>query len=423
MRSIIIVSILAVLANASYEKVAEYYSAKDYRSAIKEAKASTSEYNNPKLHLLWAKSEEALGNTKEAMSAYERVAILDQEDSESRIALLKIYRDTKRDNLSKSMSKELLEFELTPEQRTSLELLQGEDLSSIKAKATLSIGHDSNINVSATESVLDNYNPLNSSKGELSTLFARFNGSVSYIDDLEEKGGFYLRGDVKLYYQNNFDESYYNLLVAGASAGLGYSGRAYTFYMPIVYNSIHYLERNLLNEIQLIPKMNVKIQENLFLHFNVQYTQRSYSNSQDRGMDDSSYGIGTGIYYLFSKNFIYANITLENFSSTDDIHYAYLDKDMLTASLGMSYHLNDWLVTRVDYRYRDGNYEDVSDLKDPTVTTKRRDDYHQVEVKFSHFFAKQYELFVSDRYVNNSSNYAPAKYTKNIAMFGISANY
>jgi len=423
MKSLIILSTLAVLANASYEKAQEFYDAKDYVNAIKEAKASTNEYANPKLHLVWAKSADALGEKKEAMSAYERVVMLDEKDSEARLKLVKIYTDSGRSALAKEMSEDLKNYQLTPEQRSSLELLESDDISSFKAKATLSIGHDSNINVSATSSSLDDYTGTTGNEGEISTLFARLSGSVSYVNELQEKGAWYFRGDFKAYYQNNFDARLYNMLIVGAEAGVGYAGNGYTLYLPIGYDRVNYLESDLLGQIRVMPKASVVLSHDLILNVNAKYSNRTYNELKYKGMNDSSYGVGTGLYYLFGKNFTYANILWESFSSTENIHFSYLDKQMITVNLGVNYNITDWLVSRVDYRYRNGSYDDRSNLLDITDTTKRADQYHQVEVKFSHYFNKNYELYISDRYVKNSSNYVPAEYTKNIAMFGISANY
>jgi len=423
MKSLIILSILVVLVNASYEKAQEFYDAKDYINAIKEAKASTDEYSNSKLHLVWAESEEALGHKKQAMSAYERVVMLDEKDSESRLKLVKIYSDSDRSELAKEMSEELSSYQLTPAQRSSLELLEGEEINLFKAKATLSMGHDSNINVSASSSSLDDYTGISGNIGELSTLFARFNGSASYINELQEKGGWYLRGDLKAYYQNNLDASYYNMLIVGAEAGVGYSGNGYTLYLPVGYDRVNYLKSNLLGQIRILPKVNITLNHDFILNINAKYAQRRYDGTQYKGMGDSSYGFGSGLYYLFDKNFAYANFLWESFSSTEATHFSYLDKQMFTVTLGVNYNVTNWLVSRIDYRYRNGSYDDKSDLVNPAITAKRADSYNQIEIKFSHYFSENYEIYISDRYIKNSSNYVPAEYTKNIAMFGISANY
>jgi len=422
MRILIILALLSIIVNASYIKAQEYFDKQEYKKAIAEAKASEDDYKNPKLHLIWAKSEEVYGNKKEAMSAYERVIMLDENNIEARMALLKIYKQTRRDTLAKELSKELSNYELTPSQRNSLALLKGENISSIKAKATLSMGHDSNINVSAKSSVLDDYYG-NLNKGEQSTLFARFNGSLSYINDLEEKGGWYVRGDVQAYYQNNFDAHFFDMFVGGVEAGVGYAHDNYTIYIPVGYARVNYLDVDLLAQIKLQPKINITINKHFILNINAKYSKRDYQENKYKRMDDESLAGGLGAYYLFGRDFVYGNIFYEDFSSKDINPFLYIDKSLLTLSAGINYNIKDLFVTRLDYRYRNASYDDVSDPQNLTSNTKRSDDYNQFELKLSHYFKKSYSIYVSDRYVTNSSNYIPGGYNKNIAMFGISASY
>ena len=407
---------------ADITQVEVLYQSQMYHEAIDEAKSLTSEYSNPKLHLLWAKSAEALGEQKEAMSAYERVVILDENDTQAKLALFKIYKNSKRDVLAKETREELLRYQLTPSQRSSLNLLEAQSSDEIKAKATLILGHDTNINVSADSGVLDSYFGTLGNKGEVSTFFSRFTGSVSYVNELEEKGGWHLRGDAELYYQNNFDASYYSMLVGGLKVGMGYSGEGYTLYMPIGYDKVHYLNSDLLTQITLAPTLNVKVDKEVILNVNAKYATRSYDDKY-KGMGDSSYGVGSGVYYLFDANYLYSTGKYESFSSNETVHFSYLDKKMLTFSLGVNYNLAQGLVSKLDYRYRKAFYNDGINPANAAGSAKRDDDYNQVELKLSHYFADNFELFFSERYAKNSSNYIPAKYSKNITMFGVSVNY
>lgn len=423
MKKVILFIAFAVVANASYDKAKAFYDAKEYAKAVAEAKASTDEYSNPQLHLVWGESEEALGDEKQAMSAYERVVMLDEKNVAARVKLVKIYNKTHRSNLAKEMRKDLQNYQLTPKQRSSLELIKSESISSIKAKATLSIGHDSNINVSAKADELNNYYKTTSSEGEKATLFSRLNGSLSYINELGEKGGWYARGDLKLYYQANFDASHYDMLIGGIEGGVGYAGNDYTLYLPLSYDRVYYLETDMLGQMKVAPKLTMNLSKNLIIDMNVKYTSRTYEKDIYKTMGDNSYGAGVGLYYLFGKNFLYTKLMYEDFFSTENLHYNYIDRTQVAISAGLNYNLGDIMSARVDYKYRNGSYSDRSDLLNSSVTSKRADDYNQVELKLSHYFNKSYELFISDKYMTNSSNYVPANYSKNIAMFGISANY
>ncbi|MEA2099624.1 MAG: hypothetical protein U9P72_05805 [Campylobacterota bacterium] len=423
MKVLVVLILFSVFASASYETADKYYKSGKYEDAIKELKISVDEYSNPKLHLLWAKSAEALGDIDEVMSAYERVVMLDENSVESRVALIKIYSDSGRDELLNEMRDSLQNYQLTAKQRSSLELLKTTTSDSLKVKGSLLLGYDSNININPGSKILDNYYGSSGNLDEISTLFSRFNGRLSYVNELESKGGWYGRIDLIAYYQNNFDASYYNLFLGGADAGVGYVGDRYSLYLPLNYSTINYLDKNLLDQIYFKPRVDFTLVNNFLFSLNINYIDRAYTNNEDKYRDDTTVGIGTDMYYIFNKNFLYFSVKYENFSAKESSSFKYIDKDILTASLGVNYKLTPWLLTRFDYRYRDGSYEDDIGTISKIDRTKRADKYHQAELKLSHFFTKNYEVYISSRYAQNSSNYIPVEYNKNIIIFGISANY
>jgi opacity protein-like surface antigen len=384
-------------------EVQNFYDAGDFSEAIAEARASKSEYSDPQLHLLWGKSAEALGHLDEAMSAYERVIILDEDNVDVKVALADIYNRTKRDELALDTKKELQNYQLTPEQRSSLGLIKDKDIQRIKAQAKISIGYDDNINVSNDD--------------EESTAFTRLNASLSYIDDLEDKKEWYLRSDLKVYYQNNVDAHNYDMLFSSIDLGVGYAGDGYNIYMPVGYGFVNYLDENLLDQISFEPRVDISL-DDLILNINTKYVQRNYKPSMYKIMDERSYAVGAGAYYLSGIDFTYFNFKYEKFSA-DDAQSLFIDKDLLTFVLGVNYNISDILVTRLDYRYRLGLYDDEVVAK----SEKREDSYNQIELKLSHFIDENMELYLSNRYAKNSSNNISTDYTKNISMFGLSVNY
>ncbi len=418
---------LILLANisllADITQLQTHYDNAEYEKVIQEAKASTGEYSNPRLHLLWAKSAEALGRDEEAMSAYERVTILDDTNVEAKLALMKIYRDTQRDDLAKETGAELQNYQLTPAQRASLGLLKDSDLGSLKAEIALSLGYDSNINVNPGSGALDDYYGLTTSEGKISTMFFRATGGLSYIHELQEKGGWYARGDVRAYYQENSQAYLYNLFLGSVEAGAGYGGEGYTFYLPISYDRVNYLQKDMLQQISFNPRANILISSEFIVSLNLKYTQRGYLETVDEARDDTAVGGGFGFYYLFDQDFVYFNAKYEQYSADNSTALKYIDKDMLTASMGLNYNIAPWLVGRVDYRFRQGSYDDNIGTQATPNSDKRSDDYHQVEVKFSHYLKNNFELYISDRYAKNSSNYVPAEYSKNVVMFGFGLSY
>lgn len=406
MKKIILLLIFSIPLFASIEKAQLYYDKSQYKKTIKELKKSKKEYSNPKLHLLWAKSAEALKNYDEAMHAYERAVILDEKNIEIKIALIEIYKKTSRDDLANTLSKDLENYQLSTNQLKAIKNLKETGMHSFKYNAGLSLGYDTNINISPGE--LEN---IASTTDEVATMFSRFTGSVSYINELKEKGAWYAKGSLQLYNQNNLEEDaqLYDLFFSSIDVGVGYKKDDYSVYVPIMYESVNYLDKDLLTQVKFEPRGNYTLKNNLILNGYISYVSRSFLQSEDKGRDDNSYGLGGGVYYLFSKNYTYANFKYESYSKDDEDSFAsYIDKTFFGANGGVNYNINSFLTTKFDYKFRIASYDDNG----------REDFYNQVELKLSYYFLNHFESYLSNRYISNGSNIELFEYNKNIFMLG-----
>ncbi len=169
----LIILLLSLNLFADMAELEKLYEEANYEKAIQQARELKSEYGNPMLHMLWAKSAESLGRLDEAMSAYERVVILDENNLEAKLSLAEIYNKTSRKQLALESKKDLQNYKLTPKQREMLELIKDQEVQSIKAHAKLAFGYDNNLNVSSLD--------------KKTSSFSRINGSVSYLNDFKDK--------------------------------------------------------------------------------------------------------------------------------------------------------------------------------------------------------------------------------------------
>lgn len=389
------------------------YHQRKYEAVIAEAQKSPSEYGDASLHLLWAKSAEALGKKEIAMSAYERVLMIDPDNTEVRVHLASLYADLGRDELAAEMSKSTENYQLTPAQRTALASLRRDDLQQMRASAGIAVGYDSNINISPDELDLPTIGKAKE------TIFTQFLGNLSYTHDLSEKGGWYLRGDADLFYQNNSSAHYYDLLAGSVAAGAGYSGSFYDVYLPVSYGRVHYLDRDLLQSVSVDPRINFTLAPSFILNVNARYTERSYIDKADEKSDVTISGGGLGLFWLFDNNFAYIKANYNNYSADHSDSIRFTDKDTITTALGINYALREWFIARADFRYRYATYDDkVTDSSDD-----RSDDFYQTDLKVSRIFFDTLEGSLLYRYIKNTSNYAPAEYDKNIVMLGLQYNY
>jgi len=393
-----------ILLQASYTKMQNYYQKGQYKSVLKEAKTSFSEYDNPKLHLLWAKSAQKVGKTKEAMGAYERVLILDEHNAEATEALEAIYSQTQRIGLS-----------VNPYEKASN--------GSLKSKANLALGHDTNVNANPGGDALDEYYGVIGNRGEIASSFIRFNGNLDYTYKFEEAEGWFAKSVLDFYSQSNFSAHKYDLVVGTAELGVGYASNAYSLYLPLSYNAIHYLDKNLLERYRFMPRLIVPIFNESFLDFSAIYSRRAYKHQEDKDNDASTLGLGLGIYFPVMQDLAHVNVKYETRSSDHTVADQFVNADFLSIDASLKHYFNTSFLAEVQYAYRHANYEDdIGTLSIPSSVT-RKDDFNQVNIILTYIMKKDFEMYLRNEYADNSSNYMPTQYNKNILMFGINMRY
>ena len=408
LKLLLILQLLSLIVSADIQKAKRLYKEHKYKQAIEELKYSTNDYANPQLHLLWAQSAEKLGQYEEAMSAYERVLIMDPQNRQAKQALEKIYQSSQRTELQHILT-------------GSTKSTTRSSLSTLSAKVSISGGYDTNANYSASSSVLNNYYGFNAGLGNIASLFSNLNANIHYLNDLDEKGGWFTQVDLNGYHRSNASAHFYDTLIGGVSVGGGYYTQRYTLLIPLTYNTVHYLDVSFFDDIIITPQLIYALDTNFVIHASCKYSQKTY-NKQYKGMETQNYGIGYGINYTNNKNFLDFNIFYENYSSLHTLHYLYVDKSFSLINIYYRYKINTKLDTSLNYHYRYGSYDDVSN-PGSTSLSQRTDSFNQVEVKLLYYFNKIVNTYFSQTYARNISNFIPAKYDKSVSTFGINLKY
>ena len=360
---------------------------------------------------------EAEGNKNMAQAAYERALIKDENNVDARLKLARLYNTMGMEKEASLLVKNVKKMQLNPAQRTSLAAIQESDeksLNTLNIRANLYLGYDSNVNVSPSPTILQDANV--SSDGIQSSLFTRVRADLSYLHDLGTSGGWFLRTDANLYYQNNSSAHYYDVGYARLYAGGGHRSSNYTIYVPIFYDRIYYLDRDLLQEYGVRPDLTLRLVDTLFLNLNATYKQRRYIQSNDLTRNDDMLSGGAGIFWLGSVHMMYTKLRYENYKATESTPAIFTDNSQLYAILGGIYSINDLADVELNYQYRYGDYAEVRNVK-------RDDSNHDINIIAKHNFTKSFRANIDYRYVNNRSTYDLAQYVKHEAMLGIEYNY
>lgn len=404
MKIFFIFSLMAIFTHASYIQMLNYAKQNQHQEVLNEAKYSVEDYQNPKLHLLWAKSAQKLEKTTVAMSAYERVLILEPENQEAKDALEHIYTQTHRKGLLVNPYK-------------------GSKKNKLRARASLNLGHDTNINVNASGDELDGYYGIELGLKKISTYFARTTANIMYLYNFEEYDNWFAQSSLDMHYQNNFSTHLYDLTVPTISIALGYVKDDYLFYFPISYNNINYLNSDLLNIFAFTPRMRISLQKNILWDTSVIYSQRNYINNIDIGKNASTYGLETGLYWNHNHAQFNVSAKYESRSADHNNNDRYVDADFFTLDGNVKYYFSSSSIVEAKYFFRYSDYSDNIGTKATPSDIIRNDYINELGLKFSYLVTKDMEVYLHDIYTKSLSTYIPSEYNKNVFLFGVQVRY
>ncbi len=426
---LLLVILLNTLHASTYGEALISFNKKDYEGTIQLLQNDTSSFTDIDSQILWARAEKNLSHEPLAMSAYERVLMLDESNIEASLYLAKIYKKQGLYTQSKHLVKNLNNYQLSPSQRSAVAALlnSSDNINKFRENANINIGYDTNVNVNAGAGNLDNfYNDIGiggvSTDGVISTLFVSYGVNLSYLNELGSKNGFYMQGDINLYGQNNFEDKAkrYNTYFGKGSLGLGYKFSKNTLYIPISYDRLNYLKKDLLQTYSINPILNTVLNKNFLSSLKILYKKRAYIEKVDQNRDDNEYGVDETIYAIYHKNFIYLKLGADSFIASKTNPVSYTDKNLFNFGSGLNYVIASNHIISLDYRFRFALFKDKVSINN---LNPRRDIFNNISLSYNTVFFKFLQTNLSYSYTNNMSNYIPAAYAKNVVSFGLQYNY
>ena len=201
-----------------------------------------------------------------------------------------------------------------------------------------------------------------------------------------------------------------------AYEGGGYRGSNYALYVPLFYDRLNYLDQDLLQEIGILPNLDIQLSASFFLNLNATYTARRYLQSSDELRDDNIISAGAGLFWIDGKNMAYLKTRYENYTAINDDPIAFTNKNLYYGIIGGLYSIENILDIRLNFQYRYANFEEIP-------AGHREDHNYDLVFALERDIIRDLRLQAQYRYVKNISNYLPAEYDKNEIMLGISYNY
>ncbi len=412
------------LSAAVMQEAQSAFDKNEYAQTVKLLRQDVSGYADVNHHILWGQAQEALGNDDQALSAYERALMIDNSNVDVMIALARLYKKVKMDDDAGKLINDLSTYVLSPAQRSALSNLgsKKESLNNFRASAGISTGYDSNVNASAGAGNLDAYYQdlgLNVLTTDVAgSGFVSYKANASYVHELGEAKGFYAQGDANFYGQNNFSASDFDTYYGRASAGMGYKYSDYSVYVPLAYDRVYYLERDLLQTYAIAPILNAVLNKNLLISTGFKYQIRRYINENDSSRDDNVLGVNAALIGVMGKSLVYLKGSLEEYSAQENA--TFVEKTLFSVMTGFTYNAGKGYSLGGNYRFR---FAQFTDPVKPDSLLIRRDIYNSLNLNASKVFMKNFQATLDYKFIRNASNYVPADYNKNIMTLGLQYNY
>jgi len=380
------------------------------------------------------------GNINLSQAAYERALLNDEDNTEAKVKLIDLYRSEGMDKDADTLLATVDERQLTPQQRTTLATLRGEekDNGTFRARVTLDLGYDDNININHVYN--EDLTTLTFDDNPQGTRFLRFNADLSYQYNFSDSNGWFLRSDANLYHQYNLDfesniagSHYYDTLYGRIYAGGGYATSNLSIYMPLFYDRLNYLSADLFSQIGLRPDFNMMFADMFIVNVNMLYSKRSYKRDIDKMRDDSILALESGFYWVHNRDNTYIKLRYEKYipKDSDTIPVGtkvFVGKALASLTIGGLYSITNIMDIRAQLLYRKGNFDEVplgyTDLK-------REDTTKDVQLSLERDLTKSLKAHIQFHYLDNDSqdqnnpanNYNQAIFTKKEALVGLVYNY
>ncbi len=379
------------------------YEDKAYAQVIETARSAYGLYDQSALHMLWAQSAQAMGDRKSAMSAYERVLMIEPDNVKAQIALVQLYHELGRDMLAMQIAASLKNQQLTPQQRSQLAFYDRDYTRRLKFRFALGGGYDTNIGAHSDIELSEDID-----EKVTASAFMQMNTALSLSQFLGEGSAWYVQGDLGVSAKHHDVATYYDVYNATTALGAGYQWQGVSLYLPLEYSRLYYLDRDLLARYAVAPSVAVTLNPHVTLKLGATYAERRFVHHADAVQDDTMYGASAVLFYEAATQLAYIGTEYSRYDACNPDEALFIDKDEVSAYGAYALQWYAWQLS-LDYRYQHQTYDD-------DTSEQRVDDFHSGGITTGWAFGTHWYMDISYRLIHNGSNVDSAAYDKQVSM-------
>ena len=368
---------------------------------------------------------------KEALNAYERVLIEDDNDQRARLELARTYMALGMYNLAYNEFQTVLKTNPPQEVVEKIEIfLEIIERAQSKTKLFVSFkiggGYDTNINTkSSIDDQISYYKSEtnNSPFIDYDTLAQEQVGDtflseaiyVGHQYDIGRKDGFFIKSNIIYANQNNNEYKSSEYSYAKIMTGLVYQNDWLSIDTPIFTDGVTLAKENLFYTYGVKPKLTLSFGKNLLLMGDFQIQMKKFLQDAYTPYNSKIYSSNISMS-LFNTVTIALNGGKEvEEDATDTL---FVDKQFLGATVGLSFTLG-WLHWDIDTTYADILYSDTA----TTNGALRFDQNLKIGTNIGFRIFKPLTLSLVYNYTYNLSNYLLSEYKKETLGLNLTYNW
>ncbi|GAB6068926.1 hypothetical protein JCM30760_00230 [Thiomicrorhabdus hydrogeniphila] len=408
----------------NFEKAVNLYNNHNYESAYKLFLVLVEQdYSSVDYSFYLAQTAAKLHKDQEAITAYERILILQPNNTRAKLELGKIYYDQAEFTLAKTYFDDAKNDEVPDTVRKNINLFLDQienktQKSKLSGSIILGVGHDNNINVSPEASSW--FVPVfgqnfNSASDPVANLYTEQAALVTHIYNARSKYGFDIKNNLLFYNKSIPGESEYNILFLRYQPSLIFTKENYTVETALQYDTMRYGGDAYLETYGFVPKISHVIDSTSLVSAHLKLLFKNYLRSSDQQRDASYNELGFKYFKKITTNTTWLNSVDLAQERQDKKTTLDVSNNSWSVKTGFYHLFSSSIQLGTELQYSQKNHID----KNLFFLNKREDSTLTGSIFLSKNINKDIAVQLRVEHINNNSNQEAYTYNKNVFLVNL----
>lgn len=285
--------------------------------------------------------------------------------------------------------------------------------------ARLSFGYDSNVKYNAELSELQSWSNLVGLSAPKSDTFVKEYLRMTHVYDYDPYTAFYYKSQAHIYNKNYIQLHAEDWTQGELYSGPGWASKSFDIWLPFSYTYVSTDYEAYAEIFSIKPQVRNRFDNGVLLKLETMYNYYKYK--QWNGGDKDSYTGEISLSRWFDKNYVRVAYTHQIVDKKDSSSTRiFIDKNINELELNYTRAFDNSLEFGLSYLYSKTDYNDIARVG---FTDKREDTLDKYSTYLSYNISKNSGIIAQYDYYDNSTNYTPLSYTKDVASVGMYLYY